>query len=109
MPAVAIDYDGTLVDEHGVINSGALTALKAFRRMGLTIIVYSSRASHPEGREKIAQTLERRGFPESEKLRIEPKPEALIYIDDRGHRFAGWSDAIRATVRAHEDHKRRRR
>lgn len=95
MPAVCVDFDHTLVHD-GEWLPGALRSLKDLRSLGLTIIVYSTKANRPAGREEIAAALAHRGFPESDRLRIEPKPEALIYVDDRGHRFTDWHSAMRA-------------
>jgi ribonucleotide monophosphatase NagD (HAD superfamily) len=93
-PAVAVDWDGTLV--HGdTWLPGAERALLGLRRSRYEIIVHTVRAGWPQGREQIAAKLDSLGFRENE-VRIEAKPDALCYIDNRGYRFTGdWQDALR--------------
>jgi hypothetical protein len=91
---VAVDWDHTLV-EGGDWLPGAERALIGLRRGRYRIIVHSSRATYDQGRQEIAAKLSSIGFHENE-VRIEPKPEAILYIDDRAYRFDGdWPAALR--------------
>jgi ribonucleotide monophosphatase NagD (HAD superfamily) len=104
MPQVAVDYDGTLVTD-GVFLPNALWALKRLRRWKLQPVITSARANWDGGRDEIQQMLARNGFAD---LEIVAKPEAILYIDDRGHRFTDWRSAIEATAQAHDELKRGR-
>jgi len=91
---VAIDWDHTLV-ENGDWLPGAERALLGLRRHGYRLAIHSSRALHPEGKVQIAGKLGTLGFREGE-VEIMAKPNAIVYIDDRGYRFAGdWAAALR--------------
>ena len=90
MLRVAIDYDNTLVDRDNEWLPGAEAALRAMHARGHKIIIHSARANYPAGRRLIEDRL----GTFAQRVTIYPKPEADIYIDDRAHRFTGWSAAL---------------
>jgi hypothetical protein len=97
LPTVCIDFDDTLVGYKkfgtpGEWLPGAVESLRFFRKKKFTIVIHSCRAQWPEGRREIEDKLKEIGFRESSRFRIEEKPLAVAYIDDRAHAFAGdWS------------------
>ena len=94
MTTVAIDWDHTLVQDGGWL-PGAERALLGLRRHRYRLVIHSSRARFPEGKVEIAAKLASLGFREGE-VEIEAKPDAIVYIDDRGYRFTGdWAAALR--------------
>lgn len=94
---VAIDFAGTLCDFHGWQDAEPVAGAAAFVfrviEAGYTPVIYSTMPA-----DIIAAWLTRRGFPA---LGIcSEKPEALVYIDDRGFRFEGdWDAAFAAITR----------
>jgi sulfur carrier protein ThiS len=98
---VALDFDGVLhpcrrgwtghaAEEDPV--PGALRFVRRLLDLGWTVIVYSARAKHSEGRAGIRKWLAKHGFPP---LHVSVgKPTACAYLDDRAVRFDGDWDAI---------------
>lgn len=87
---VAVDYDGTLVDTTQHWLPGAEQALRAILTRGHRVIIHSARANSDTGRKQI----EARLGPLAQRVTIKPKPEADVYIDNKGLRFTNWSDAL---------------
>ena len=93
---VAVDWDGTLVDDRQEWLPGALDALRRLVRAGYTVIVFSCRAGWPEGLQEI------RGKLEADRLQRwvfvaegAVKPSADVYVDDRAVRFEGdWAATL---------------
>lgn len=93
---IALDFDGVI---HSYKNGwtgptpedppvdGALSFIEFLQGEGYEVVLFSSRAKTKEGKEGTAKYLEKHNFP---KLKVYyEKPEALLYIDDRGFRFTG--------------------
>lgn len=88
---VAIDYDGTLVEDvhprtNGKLNSGTKEFVDWLKEQGWEIIIYTCRPSNE--RKALEENLE------SQKLKFDyicfySKPVASLYIDDKGFRFNG--------------------
>ena len=103
---VAVDYDGTLHPYNGGWSGvvpkdepptpGALEAMRALKIKGYQIIIFSVRASVPEGVKGIQDWLVKYGLaPFIDGVTAE-KPHAVAYIDDRGVPFTGnWFAALR--------------
>jgi len=91
MTAVAIDWDDTLVT-NGDWLPGAERALIGLRRARYEIIIHSCRAAWPEGRAEIEAKL---ASARLSGLRLEAKPDALAYIDNRAIHFDDWVTVLR--------------
>lgn len=93
-PTIAIDFDGTLHQytgwhdgRIGDPNPGAVEfvteAVKHF-----TVVVVSSRCNHTDGKQQIAEWMEKHGFP-AEVTVWASRPPAWVSIDDRAWQFRG--------------------
>lgn len=88
---IAIDWDGTLVDQEQNWLPGSRDALDAMLRRGYKVTIHSSRANWQGGVEQISDKLGNL----ASHVAIEPKPEADLYIDNKGQRFDGeWSEIL---------------
>ena len=96
---VCIDFDGVLADYHGWKDEdtleppypGAKEFVERVLASGYRIIVHTTR--HPI---RIEDWLRDYGFPPAVEVHNR-KPKAMVYIDDRGHRFTGnWDAAFEA-------------
>lgn len=96
-PPLAIDFDGVLntyasgfqpdyVPDPAV--AGALEALTAYAT-AFQLVIFSTRAASPEGIPTILDWLNRNGFAEIPLVITAEKPNALVYLDDRGWQFPG--------------------
>jgi len=94
---IAIDFDGVIhiytqrwlapeVISDGP-TPGALEAVKAYLEHGFDVVIFSSRAKSEEGKKAIYDWLREHGFPSL--LVTAEKPQAIVYMDDRGLRFEG--------------------
>lgn len=88
---LALDWDGTLVDENQDWLPGALDALRWFQRGGHKIVVHSARANYEGGVEDIKAKLTKHRI----SAKVASKPDADLYIDNKGLRFTRWPDVIR--------------
>lgn len=99
MPILAVDFDGTLVEEDndGVYHliAGAKEAMEGFRRSGYQIVIHTCRVGIaeeenrlPQEIEIIKQTLAYFAIPYDE-IYLGPKMVADVYIDDRAVSFSG--------------------
>lgn len=93
---IALDFDGVLHDYTkgwtGIIPEGkpipgSLDFVKKILSMNYNIIVFSARLSEKNSYKEMKKWLKEYDFPDLE-LSNE-KPNAEIYIDDRGYRFDG--------------------
>ena len=88
-PRACVDFDGTIFDGTGIF-PGCVEVLTELRKTH-SIAIFSARPTHAE-RQQMMEILNRNAVPHDEIL--PPKPEAAIYIDDKGMKFEGW-DKIR--------------
>ena len=97
---IAIDFDGVIHSYSsgwtGPVPTdppvdGALDFIHFLEEKGYEVVIFSSRAKTKEGVVGTEKWLSEHNFP---KLKVcHKKPEALLYIDDRGFRFTGvWDD-----------------
>lgn len=102
---ISLDFDGVLHSYKQGWNGpvpkedpveGAQDFVKYLRKKGYEVVIFSSRAKTKEGREGIASWLEKHDFPSLEAMN--KKPEALLYIDDRGYRFEGEFDSLKRFI-----------
>lgn len=99
MKVIALDFDGVLHDYKGVFTAnlnppvpGAQQFVETLKKNGFKLIVFSVRAETAVGLIQIERWLKKYGFPE---LSItNKKPQASLYVDDRGFRFEGKFDEV---------------
>lgn len=113
MLILAVDFDGTLVNEDGQgsyhVIPGAREALERFRQNGYHIVIHTCRIgiAMAEGRVKrevevIKETLTFFAIPFDE-IYMAPKMVADLYIDDRAIAFAGDWQKVARLVQESED------
>jgi predicted mannosyl-3-phosphoglycerate phosphatase (HAD superfamily) len=97
---IAVDFDGTLVDQQLQWLPGALEALQRMVKAGHKVIIHSCRANWPEGMASIEHKLQAAGL--GIPIWDQPgKPAADIYVDDRAVHFANnWAEIIVQLERA---------
>lgn len=93
---IALDFDGVLhsyeegwngpIPKEEPIN-GSIKFVADLFELGYNVVIFSCRAKTEKGKTGIANWLRKYHFPEMEILY--EKPEALLYIDDKGCRFDG--------------------
>lgn len=93
---VCVDWDSTLVDENQEWLPGALDGLRWLRKSGHKVAIHSARANWTGGLEEIERKLERHKLP----FKVYAKPDADLYIDDKGLRFTRWPDVIKVVRNA---------
>jgi hypothetical protein len=77
---------------------GALEFVQDLLAMKFEVVIQSTRVNTPEGAKGTRAWLNRYGFPEDLKVTA-TKPPALLYIDDRAHRFEGdFADTFQAVM-----------
>lgn len=93
---IAIDYDGTLVqdslveDTDSPIIPGADKITQRLRDEGWEILIFTCRPSFQ--RKAIEENLRRQGV-HFEHISFYGKPNAAVYVDNRGFRFEGnWNE-----------------
>ena len=84
---ICVDFDGTIYDGVGIID-GCIEKLTALSEK-YVISIFSARATEPE-RCQMEDILKRFGVPYDEILGI--KPDAVVYIDDKGRQFTSWEN-----------------
>lgn len=98
---ICLDFDGVLHRyKHGWTGTkaqegpveGALEFVEWAVDQDFEIVIYSCRDARD-----IAAWLREHGFPELRVVR--EKPAAMLYVDDRGYRFAGKFDELRELLR----------
>ena len=91
MPAVCVDWDGTLWRD-GDWLPGGLVALAQFQHDGLRVVVHTARASFDEGAAEVRRQL---GLVGLAAVEVVAKPAAVAYVDDRAVVFDGdWYSCI---------------
>jgi predicted phosphatase len=87
-PRICCDFDGTIYtgDAANPIFTGCIEVLTELRETH-TIAIFSARPTNAE-RRQMTEILDHHGVPYDEILPI--KPDAVMYIDDKGHHFEGW-------------------
>lgn len=101
IPAIAIDFDGVIHDaEHprygkrmGPPMPGALGAMKALYARGFRIIIHTTKAKTANGSMAVEQWLQYYEIEYHEVTAI--KPEAVIYIDNKGYHHTSWTDTLK--------------
>ena len=98
MPILAIDFDGVIHDQKNPVEgrkmgppmTGAVEALQDLYPLH-TIIIHTTRANTPSGRKSVADWLE---YYDVDYHEIVGKPNADIYLDDRGLKFTSWKKTM---------------
>lgn len=103
---LAWDFDGTICEyENGFKHPpddkpirGALKAMQTASAKGFVNVIFSVRASHPDGPQAIQAWLDRYGFAPYVSEITAVKPKAVAYIDDRAVHFDGsnWLGVLNA-------------
>lgn len=99
MRTICLDFDGVLHaytspwTESSEISDGPVPGARAFCEIllgeGFSVVVFSSRAADESGRRAIEAWLAEHNFPLAVRVAHGGKPQAEIYVDDRGYRFEG--------------------
>ena len=106
---VAIDFDGVIHNDHlgyhdgtiyGEPIEGSIQSIKSLSK-NYSLIIYSCK-SNPKrplvdektGTELIWEWLEEQGIKQNITDVVWGKPNAVIYIDDKGYRFENWNDTL---------------
>lgn len=95
VPTLAVDFDGVLHDptnvtpghRMGLPCKGALEAMGALRRRGYRLIIFTTNRIEP-----VTNWLTYFGVPFDQVTNT--KPEAEVYIDDRGLRHTSWTETM---------------
>ena len=99
---LAIDFDGVLMKKsraksfaicNGAAMPGALDALKKLNARW-ELVVFSSRASNPDGYKAIWDWLALHNFATYISFVTPNKINAVAYIDDRARRFQSWDKIL---------------
>jgi hypothetical protein len=105
---IAIDFDGVLAqatefDENtaGEPIEGAIDALHMLVDRGYDVVILSSRASTPQGKNLIMDWLDRYGAPSVRVTAV--KVPAELYLDDRAVQFTNWTEGIGACLAKEPD------
>lgn len=99
-PTLAVDFDGVLHDPHnvtpghrmGVPCDGAVESMTHLRRRGYRLVIFTTNRIGPVG-----DWLDHFKVPYDEITNT--KPEAEVYIDDRGLRHTNWTETLLALGR----------
>lgn len=88
---IALDWDATLVDADGEFLPGAQATLRWLRKNRHHVLIVSARASYANGKLEIEEKLRQHRIVAT----VYSKPEADIYVDDKGLHFAGdWPSTL---------------
>lgn len=95
---IAIDFDSTIHDPYNIKDGykmgqpieGAAETIRRLHREGHTIVIFPVWADTEQKRQAIVNWLNYFQIPWDDITSI--KPDADIYIDDRGYRFENWAD-----------------
>jgi hypothetical protein len=83
---ICIDFDGTITPDCKTVFPGCVEALTELRKT-YSIAIFSARPTDAERRQMV-DILINNGVPYDEIL--PPKPQAVLYLDDKGLRFENW-------------------
>ena len=98
---VAIDFDGTLVEETKNINkafelnehlyalNGAAETTQELKNKGFEILIFTCR---PDYHRKYMETILQKNNISYDYILFYTKPRVDLYIDNKGYRFENWSD-----------------
>jgi len=91
---IAVDFDGVLAGKSrrgklGKPIEGMITAIPKLAKR-FELVVFSSRAIHPNGHQDIIAWLEKHNLKEYFSRITSTKINALAYLDDRAVRFSDW-------------------
>jgi len=97
---ICLDLDGVLHEfskgwNHGILGKPVKDAVKMTKLLdknGYDLIVFTTRTNFKD----IKAWLKKYKFPKMEVTNI--KPQALIYVDDRGYRFSSWQDIAKLFI-----------
>lgn len=94
---VAVDVDGTLLDDNEEWIPGAEAALRWLARHN-EVVIHSCRANWQGGRAALYELLREVRLNRHVKIHVaEGKPRADVYIDDKALRFTGdWNETLQA-------------
>lgn len=100
MSTLAIDFDGCLHDymdpikgkKMGLPIFGAVDAMEDLRQAGHKLIIHTVKATTPSGKQAVIDWLEYYGIEYHDVTAI--KPNAELYIDDRGYHFTDWRTTL---------------
>ena len=101
MGKIAIDFNGTIEDSNNVPKGkkfgpplpGAEDTLEGLIQEGHEVIIFTEMAKTSSGRQAVADWLEYFDISYSEITAL--KPNASIFIDDKGLRFTSWASTIK--------------
>jgi hypothetical protein len=94
---VAIDFDGTIHDGYGAATGqlgdpipGAFEFLQKLLDEDFDVVIFTTRVHSPRQEQLLRDWFDEHGFAEPDSLKISlEKPDARLYIDDRGYQFTG--------------------
>jgi|TARA_Y100000389_G_C17440830_1_gene508450 histidinol phosphatase-like enzyme len=104
---IAIDFDGVIHNDYLGYNDGTIYgepiegSIQSIKRLSenYTLKIYSCKSNpnrplinQKTGTELIWEWLEKHGIKENISDVVWGKPNAVIYIDDKGYRFENWND-----------------
>jgi len=108
---IAVDLDGVVfeydptewkgIEHFGKLIEGALSALMMLKKMGHTIIIYTTRLNPAVNskytKEQLLNLVEKELIRQAipyDSIETEGKPYAHLYIDDRALRFESWNQVL---------------
>jgi len=106
---IAIDFDGVIHNDYLGYNDGTIYgkpiegSIESIKRLSENYIlkIYSCKSNpnrplvdEKTGTDLIWEWLEKHGIKEKISDVVWGKPNAVIYIDDKGYRFQNWNDTI---------------
>ena len=98
---LAVDFDSVIHDPYNVRKgykmgqpvAGAGEAIRQLKRQGHTIVIFPVWADTEKKRQAIVGWLTYFNVPFDDITST--KPDADVYVDDRGYRFVSWEETVR--------------